>query len=294
MHQHSSIAPDTSCADAKSFPCARTPWCVARGQASTALLMSVFLLFGQKHVGAQQWSVHEQRGSIELFSEFPISADVVMGQLDDIREDLYRHVGLGGSESAARSGRKVEIILFSSSASYRQYLSNRIPEALSRRAIFYKDGDLCQIYAFRHNQLLTDLRHEYTHAVLHQTLPYVPLWIDEGLAEYFEEQEPSRLRSPRFSAVKWKARTGWSPNLQQLEAMKSGPGMHADEYRDSWAWVCFLLNHSPESRSLLQNYVATIKSGEAPGTFSQWAARQSSNTLSDIGPYFRRVRLSVR
>ena len=32
----------------------------------------------------------------------------------------------------------------------------------------------------------TDLRHELTHALLHGVLQDVPLWLDEGLAVYFE------------------------------------------------------------------------------------------------------------
>ena len=51
-------------------------------------------------------------------------------------------------------------------------------------------------------ELAVDLRHETTHAVLHGLLPMVPLWLDEGLAEYFEAPEANRLqRHPHFKAV---------------------------------------------------------------------------------------------
>ena len=36
------------------------------------------------------------------------------------------------------------------------------------------------------DHLRTDLRHELTHALLHGVLKDVPLWLDEGLAGFFE------------------------------------------------------------------------------------------------------------
>ncbi|MBI3272897.1 MAG: hypothetical protein HYZ53_28170 [Planctomycetes bacterium] len=37
-----------------------------------------------------------------------------------------------------------------------------------------------------------ELFHEFTHAVLHLHVPSPPLWLDEGLSEYFEVVEPAR------------------------------------------------------------------------------------------------------
>ena len=52
------------------------------------------------------------------------------------------------------------------------------------------------VYAYRHPELPIDLRHECTHALLHANLPMVPLWLDEGLAEYFEMPEAERRVRP--------------------------------------------------------------------------------------------------
>ena len=46
--------------------------------------------------------------------------------------------------------------------------------------------------AYRNPEFGNDLRHECTHALLHAVLPAVPLWLDEGLAKYFEVQRASR------------------------------------------------------------------------------------------------------
>ena len=42
------------------------------------------------------------------------------------------------------------------------------------------------VYTYWGNRIQQDLRHELTHAILHSVLKDVPLWLDEGLAEYFE------------------------------------------------------------------------------------------------------------
>ena len=42
------------------------------------------------------------------------------------------------------------------------------------------------VYTYWGDRIQQDLRHELTHALLHSVLKDVPLWLDEGLAEYFE------------------------------------------------------------------------------------------------------------
>ncbi len=237
---------------------------------------------------AQQWEVHETRGNVELFAEFPLLPDVVTAQLASVEEELKRNLDLAQPDDA-----RIQVIVFKSARNYRAYLAKRVPQALHRRAIFYRSGDQYQIYAYRHDQLLTDLRHEYTHAVLHRTLPFIPLWIDEGLAEYLEDQPERRARSSRLVSMRWKCRTGWRPALHHLEAIPSADRMTSDHYRDSWAWAHFLLNESDQTRTLFQDYLAAISAGEAPGTFSEWTSTRDPDVIKRVGSYFRRFRISL-
>ena len=87
-------------------------------------------------------------------------------------------------------------------AQHRTYIEAHYPDIPYRRALFIKEHGLAGLYAYRHADLAVDLRHECTHAMLHASLPYVPLWLDEGLAEYFEATarrpgvRPSAFRRP--------------------------------------------------------------------------------------------------
>ena len=72
-------------------------------------------------------------------------------------------------------------------------------------------------------QFEADLRHECTHALLHAALPYVPLWLDEGLASLYEECEFSAdelrlvgLENWRGAALRGAMRAGILRSIEEL------------------------------------------------------------------------------
>ncbi len=103
------------------------------------------------------------------------------------------------------------------------------------------------MFAYRSAQFEIDLRHECTHALLHASLTTIPLWLDEGLAGYFELPTDQRITSsPYLSSVRWNAWLGIVPGIENLEKCSEIAKMGKAEYRDSWAWVYFMLNGSPK------------------------------------------------
>ena len=234
-----------------------------------------------------RWVVEETRGRETLYSEFAVDVAGIWKQLDSVSDELKNSVGIESSSEP------VEVILFSTHASYVKYLSQQIPQARNRRAIFFRNGAVSQIYAWNSRTLMTDLRHEMVHVRIHQHLPFFPLWLDEGLAEYFEEEPGKRSVSSRRDSVRWKARLGMSPSLRGLEGLPSAEAMTGDSYRDSWAWVSFLLNHSAESRDTLRKYVKLIYGGEAPGSFSNFADAESPGLTARANSYFRKMTIVV-
>jgi len=125
-------------------------------------------------------------------------------------------------------------------------------------------------FVFRGPELAVDLRHEATHGVLHASLPMVPLWLDEGLAEYFEVPPAARISAnPHLKSVKWNLRLGAVPRLARLEARQDVSDMNAGDYRDAWAWVHFLLNGPPEAHDELVRFLDDIARGAAAGQLSR-------------------------
>lgn len=248
----------------------------------SATLMLDFML-SPNHNQDSRWKTQDQRGNVEFYSEIHFDTKVLWTQLEDVSRELENRLGL------QTSGKPIQLMLFKNHASYVNYLSPQIPQAGRRKAIYYRNGDVSQIYAYHSRSVLTDLRHEMTHAILHQHLPFVPLWLDEGLAEYFEEDEKARTSSQRIATVQWKARVGSPPSLVSLESLSSAEEMDAAAYRDSWAIVSFLINESPETLLILKNYMAAIHRGGAPGPFSVWAGARIPDFRTRANTYFRKI-----
>ena len=117
-----------------------------------------------------------------------------------------------------------------------------------------------------------DLRHEVTHAYLHSVLPNIPLWLDEGLAEYFEVPRGRHgLNRDHLAQLLAKEAPGNSPaalpatspleepdrpaSLARLESFHPGQSLCQEDYAECWAWVHFLLQSSPEAKLLLREYL---------------------------------------
>ena len=233
---------------------------------------------------ASQWTIMDRRENIEVFSEFDPGMETLWMHLTSVQQEMQQQLDLRVTSDS------IQIVIFSSRRRYLQYLGDQIRDSRFRKAIFFRNEDVSQIYAYRSSELLTDLRHEFTHVILHQNLPFVPLWIDEGLAEFLETPPEERQNSNRISGARWRARLGGITSLSDLESLPSASEMTADNYRDSWTWVHFLLSDSTETREIFQSYISTIARGEAPGPFSRVFRTRVGSPENRINSYFRKSR----
>src|SRR6185295_4846704 len=58
---------------------------------------------------------------------------------------------------------------------------------------------------------------------------------------------------------------GWRPNLDRLEGLEKVEEMQRPDYRESWAWVHFMLHGSPDARAVLLNYLQDLRTDPHPG-----------------------------
>ncbi len=91
--------------------------------------------------------------------------------------------------------KEVVVYLFTSELEYTQFLDATYPGLPKRRAYFVGTPRELAVYTYWGKRIQEDLRHEYTHGLLHACLKEVPLWLDEGLAEYFEISGPNPVAS---------------------------------------------------------------------------------------------------
>jgi len=219
------------------------------------------------------WVEERELGPYLIRSEFALrDVQGLVDDLTDLQTDLEKTLNL-----TCEPG-EIQIHLFRSRWGYVDYLSKRVPEGTKRQALFVQGTDAGRVYAYRHQGIETDVRHETTHALLHTALPYVPLWLDEGIAEYFEVSPGLReKRHPHRRELQLAIRFGWKPSLERLEAKRDLLDMDGKDYRDAWGIVHFLLHGPPAAREALGVYFEEIHSGKAPTPLSQSLRRRIPN-----------------
>ena len=249
-----------------------------------AILCGMALVLApMRAVWAWGWVEEEQVGPYLIRSEFALrDVQGLVDDLGDLQTDIERQLGL-----KCETG-EIQIHLFRSRWSYNDYLSKRVPDGTKRQALFVQGTDAGRVYAYRHSGLDVDVRHETTHALLHSALPYVPLWLDEGLAEYFEVSPGLREKhNPHRNELKFAIRFGWRPGLERLEAKRELTEMNAKDYRDAWGVIHFILHGPPAAREALTAYLAEIDSGKAPTPLSQHLRRRIPNLEQQIVDHLR-------
>jgi hypothetical protein len=201
-----------------------------------------------------------------VLSDFKLTAqDPLIVELQQLRSDVYDELLI------PQQDRRVVVYLFTDETRYAGYMNSTYPDLPPRRAFFIGSPAELAVYAFWGDQVRVDLRHEYTHGLLHASLKQVPLWLDEGIAEYFEVPDagPQRINVEHAQRLTTAVQNGWRPDLRRLEAIDSVNQMHRLDYQEAWAWVHFLMHESPESRSLLLGYIETLQSGGEPESLAQ-------------------------
>jgi len=204
-------------------------------------------------------------GQVRCESGFPLeSPELLHDELMLLRGFLADDCGLELGEAP------LEIRLFSDRKEYIRQISPIVPDAARQRGVYVSREDDVAVYSFDQKDLTTTLRHESAHAWLHSALPYVPLWLDEGLASYYEVAGSTQSLAHPFEArVRWSLRLGWRPKLPALEAIERSADMDIGDYRHAWSWVHFLLHESDESRGVLTAYLHNIAAGEPPERLSE-------------------------
>ena len=122
-----------------------------------------------------------------------------------------------------------------------------------------------------------DLRHEVAHGYLHAVVPQLPLWLDEGLAEYFEvPRGMAGVNRPHVDQLVAEMSRGLAIRISSGSSGCATPAeMTQTDYAESWAWVHFLLETTPERRQLLQGYLRSLHASAPTGSFST-LVRQSN------------------
>src|SRR5205823_11063107 len=141
-----------------------------------------------------------------------------------------------------------QVYIFQDRDKYENVMRSRYPDLPKRRAFFVAQprtvggAEDLLVYTYWGDRIQEDLRHELTHALLHSVLKDVPLWLDEGLAEYYEL--PPDWNGTNYRHVEQLCHSQekpFKPDLSRLEQLSQVQQMSPAEYREAWAWVHLML-----------------------------------------------------
>lgn len=228
---------------------------------------------GEDQVPSQQLVFH---------TDFELSPhDPLVLALTDERDVIAATLGIPPSDE------KIHVYLYHDADTYGEILAKKFPMVPNRRAFFIETDTRLEVYAHGSDRVAEDLRHEVAHGYLHSCVPAIPLWLDEGLAEYFEvPQNLDGFNRPHLQLLAdLMEHNGWQPDLRQLETINAAGDMQQVHYAESWAWVYFLLRSTPQRRELLTDYLTELRDeGSARPLSTRIAAQhiQPQRTLADF------------
>jgi hypothetical protein len=206
-----------------------------------------------------------QADQLVLLSDFRIDYNhAVIADLKKLRGQVLSVLDLTPSEQP------VVVYLFENEQLYYDYLKSTWPMLPYRRAYFFGNSYELAVYTSWGDKVQEDLRHEFTHGILHSTLRSVPLWLDEGIAEYFEEagDEPGTVKRKAVERLSLAMSNGWKPSITRLEGLTEVSDMGQSDYEESWAWIHFMLHGDPAIRETLIGYLADLRTTLNPEPLS--------------------------
>lgn len=233
--------------------------------------------------GAERWAYERQLGVVTLHADFSLeSTPTLLNEITQLHEHLGRTLRLPSPTEP------VHLIVFRQKSTYQAYLKQYYPKVPYRRALYIKDRGPGIVFAYRSSELDVDLRHETTHALLHSTVGNIPLWLDEGLAEYFEVPAEQRARGHEYLATaRWHARIASITPLEDLESLDDLNDMGPQEYQRAWAWVHFCLHGPSEAREDLQRHLADLADAATGPTLGDRLRRRWPELESKFAQHFR-------
>ena len=206
------------------------------------------------------------RDQLIVYSDFKLATrHRLLEELVALRSDISEQLAVPVSDEP------IHVYLFDEAKTFQKYIGKHFPELPDRRAFFVESDTRLTVYAQWGDRVAEDLRHEVTHGYLHSVIPNTALWLDEGIAEYFETPRGSNgLHLVHLEMLDAQASKGdWKPDLARLDQLVTIDQMTRRDYAESWLWLHFLLRTTRERRLLLQHHLSILHEKAQAPPFSQ-------------------------
>lgn len=232
-----------------------------------------------------------EREQLRIFSDLRLPRrHRLLDELSARRRDIADRLLLPMSDEP------INVYVFDDERRFARYLKQNHPSFPTRRAFFVKNDTDLNVYTHWGEHIGEDLRHEVTHGYLHSVVPNLPLWMDEGLAEYFElprGENGFHRQHVYYLTDLVKNDERWRPSLSKLESLNQAPELTQTDYAESWLWIHFLVETKPEFRSLLQDQLARIRMKGETEPLSKYLAKMEvteDDLLTHLGELAKQMK----
>jgi tetratricopeptide (TPR) repeat protein len=241
------------------------------------------MLFGLALSGQTREWVRQSAGDVVVYTRLGAKArGEVVSALGETRESLDRDL-----LPLARTAPPVRVLIEPSAADFA-----RFRRAEPVRGFCTTGGEADYIVLTEGTaELLRVARHEMVHRHLARTLPALPEWLEEGLAEYYSSLRRSGVEVEAGVEIPAHRRLLLtSPWMPEKEIARNNPageatpdaGRTALFYAQSWAIVHHLLSW-PESRTRFPQYLRQLASGQPPDdAFREAFGQTLGQTLAEM------------
>lgn len=208
---------------------------------------------------------------------FVVVSNTRAGRVTELTVELERMVEAVGSviRQPKTNREPTLVVLLSPTGVFNDYCSSvlrRSCEGLGGWFLTSHLGSAILANAVDYDRARTTVCHELTHKLLFQTSPSLPLWLQEGLAEFYGTfmlyGDYVRIGQPILGHLATIARYG-VPKLDRLLATSPDSPEYVGEegrgpfYAGAWLLTHYLMIGSPQRHGQLARYIAAIDRGEA-------------------------------
>ena len=214
------------------------------------------------------------RVDTDHFTLFSNASERQTKQLGRHVEKLKQALEATSTEMTTISPLPTYIFVFRNESTFHDYKLGRDGRSANLAGYFVRsdDGNYVAINVASGYRPEEIIFHEYVHYWLSNNVPDAPLWVSEGLSEYYTtfKTHANFADIGRYveSHLEWLGGHDLIPMRRMLAADTSSPDYHESDrvgtfYAQSWVAVHFLMS-DPQRREQLGRYFSRIKAGQDP------------------------------
>jgi hypothetical protein len=261
------------------------------------------LTLATTRVGAEaNWSRIDTANFIVIGAAGEQRLRAIGAQFEGFREVLTRLL----SSNVTRTAVPILVVAFPDQKSFEPFKPVYEGKAVDVGGLFLPRRDVNYILLGPDitSDALRPVFHEYSHLIVNNVAPDLPLWLNEGLAEYYSTFEIGNDgRTVTFgrlidSHMRQLADQPWMPLTDVLSTRRDSP--HYNEgsrrgafYAESWLLVHMLLHGQPDRRPAFAAYTRELAAGAPPE--AAWQHQFGSDDVSKaLQRYAGRSTLTAR